>query len=291
MTTIFQDEAARAAIEAAYDQFRARLPPHETRVLETPLGATHVLECGPKGAPPLVVLHGALASSAHVVGELGPLVERFRIIAPDVIGQSVKSADVRLPLDTPAYADWLVAILDTLGLSRPHVLGVSFGGFVARKLAEHAPERIDRLVLLVPAGLVSGSAWQGFTKVGIPMTMFRLFPSEERLRRALSAILTTLDDEWTPYLGVAFRSYKLDMRIPPLARDGALERFDRPTLVFGASEDLSFPGHELLARAKQLIPHAETELLEGSKHSPPTDPASRVRLGTRIAEFLSRAVA
>jgi hypothetical protein len=49
---------------------------------------------------------------------------------------------------------------------------------------------------------------------------------------------------------------------------------------------VSFPGAKLLARAKELLPRAETELLEGCRHSPPTDDAFRARLCGRIARFL-----
>jgi pimeloyl-ACP methyl ester carboxylesterase len=104
--------------------------------------------------------------------------------------------------------------------------------------------------------------------------------------RFARAILSTLDDAWVDYLSEAFLAYKLDIRVPPLADAAALAAFKRPTLVFGASEDLSFPGGPLVARAKELWPHAETELLEGSRHAPPTDDASKARLANRISRFL-----
>jgi pimeloyl-ACP methyl ester carboxylesterase len=286
MTTIFRDDRSRATIEAAYDRFRARVPDAGGRTVKTRFGDTHVLSVGPESAPPLVVLHGALASSAHVMGELGPLRDRFRVHAVDVIGQSVKSADVRLDLDGPAYAEWATDVLDGLGLARAHVYGVSWGGFVARKLAEHAPARVDRLVLVVPAGFVNGPFWKGMTEIVIPMTLYRAFPSEARLRRFTRSLLTTTDDDWTPYLGEAFLHYKLDIRVPPLATPDRLAAFQRPTLAFGADGDLSFPGAALLGRIKEVIPQAETELLEGCRHSPPTDDAFRHRMADRITRFL-----
>lgn len=286
MTTMFRNDSARAVIERAHHRFRARVPEVASREVETRFGRTHCLVTGPSGAPPLVVLHGALASSAHAVGELGPLRERFRVYAPDVLGQSVMSADARLPLDGPECAEWLVDVLDGLELTRAHVYGVSWGGFVARKLAEHAPERIDRLVLLVPAGFVAGSAWRGLVDLGIPMALYRLLPSEDRLRRFVAALMTSPDDEWVRYFGEALQSYKLDLRPPPLATAERLASFARPLLAFGASDDISFPGAPLLARVKELVPHAETELLEGCRHIPPTEAAFRRRLADRIERFL-----
>ena len=44
-------------------------------------------------------------------------------------------------------------VMDQLGLDRPHVVGASFGGWIAAELAVAAPHRIGSLVLLAPAGL------------------------------------------------------------------------------------------------------------------------------------------
>ncbi|WP_437604950.1 alpha/beta hydrolase [Sorangium sp. So ce834] len=284
---IFRSPEARARIATWFERFLERAPvPTRAREVPTRFGATHVLVAGPEHAPPLVCVHGAMASSAHLLPELGPLLTRFRVYAVDVIGQSVKSADVRVPVDGPAYAEWLTDVFDALALARAHLLGVSWGGFVALRMAAVAPARIDRLVLIVPGGVVSGPAWQGLTRVAIPMALYRAFPSEERLARLVSGLFTTHDAMWGPYFGDAVRSYRLDMRIPPLAAPEALAGFARPALVFGADDDVSFPGAKLLARAKVLLPRAETELLEGCRHSPPTDDAFRARLGGRIARFL-----
>ncbi|KYG00588.1 alpha/beta hydrolase, partial [Sorangium cellulosum] len=273
---IFRSPEARARIATWFERFREKAPvPTRAREVSTRFGATHVLVAGPEHAPPLVCVHGAMASSAHLLPELGPLLTRFRVYAVDVIGQSVKSADVRVPVEGPAYAEWLTDVLDALGLPRAHLLGVSWGGFVALRMAEVAPARIDRLVLIVPGGVVSGPVWQGLTRVAIPMVLYRAFPSEDRLARLVSGLFTTQDAMWGPYFGDAVRSYRLDMRIPPLATPEALAGFTRPALVFGADDDVSFPGAKLLARAKVLLPRAETELLEGCRHSPPTDDAFR----------------
>jgi pimeloyl-ACP methyl ester carboxylesterase len=233
------------------------------------------------------MLHGALASSAHLLRELALLLERFRVYAVDIVGQSVKSADVRPSVSNDDYGAWLTDVLDGLSLERAHVVGVSYGGFVAHRLAAFAPERIERLVLLTPAGVVGGSAWEGLTKLGIPMALYRMSPSEQRLKAFVRHLLTTTDDEWTSYLGDAFISYNLDMRVPPLAKPEEFQRLKAPTLVVGADRDVSFPGQRLLARAPELFPTlTDTVLLKGCLHSPPTTDAFRRWLGERISGFL-----
>lgn len=289
MSTIFRSPEARARVEAWHERFRAKLAtPVTSRTVPTGFGETHVLVGGPADAPPLVLLHGAMASSAHVLGELEPLMRDFRVHAVDVLGQSVKSADVRLRVDGDEYGRWLKEVFDGLGLARAHVVGVSWGGFVAVRLAALDGARIERLALLVPAGLVKTPPWLGFTRMGWPMLKYRLFPSEARKREFISNLLTTTTDDWLPYLGEAFDAYLLDMRVPMLAREPELAGFHAPTLVVAADDDASFPGDAVLARAKALFPGlAATELLTGCKHSPPTTPEFRAWLSGRLAAFFS----
>jgi pimeloyl-ACP methyl ester carboxylesterase len=261
--------------------------PTESRTVSTKFGDTHVLVGGPENGPSLVVLHGALTSSAHLLVELAPLLETFRVYAVDIVGQSVKSAEARPLVTNNEYGEWLAQVMDGLELARASVLGVSWGGFVAIRLAAIAPERIERLILLVPAGVVKSPAWPGITKIGVPMLLYRLFPSEKRLRAFVKNLLTTTDDDWMPYLGDAFRSYNLDMRIPALARPEELKALQAPTLVVGADGDLSFPGRALIARAHELFPTLSgEELLTDSKHSPPTTNEFRLWLAARIRSFL-----
>jgi pimeloyl-ACP methyl ester carboxylesterase len=218
-------------------------------------------------------------------------VERHRVYAVDVVGQSVKSVDRRLELDDDSYGRWLAAVCAGLGITRTTVFGVSWGGFVALRLLTHAPALVSALILLVPAGLGGGSAWAGLTKVGWPMLTYRLSPSEKRLHRLVDGLFTSHDERWTRYFGDAVRSYRMDMRVPPLVRAEDVARYAGPTLVLGADQDVSFPGPALLARAKELFPNAELELLEGCKHCPPVDPLFRARTASRIEAFLARAPA
>ncbi len=281
----------RAKLEAWHQTFRARIPtPTTVRKIPTAFGETQVLVAGPAEAPPLIVLHGALASSAHLLVELGPLLSRFRVYAVDIVGQSVMSADARIPVEGNAYGQWLVEVLDALALPRTHVLGVSWGGFVALRLAAHAPERIGKLALLVPAGMVNGKPLEGLFRVGLPMMVYSAFPSPRTLKRFVRNLLTTLDDDWMPYLGDAFLNYRMDMRIPPLAKPEEFAAFTAPTLVMAADDDVSFPGPAVLQRAKVLFPNLVTsELITDCRHSPPTTDAFRQWLCGRVGAFLEGA--
>lgn len=286
--TMFVDDDAKARMATWFETFRAAIAvPTASQIIETPFGPAHVLVAGPHDAPPLVCLHGALATSAHVLPELGSLVERYRVYAVDVVGQSVMSDDRRLDLDDDSYGTWLAAVCDGLGLTKITLFGVSWGGFVAMRLVKVAPALIEALILVVPAGMVTGPVWKGLTKIGLPMLWYRLSPSEKRLRKLTEGLFTSPDERWTTYFGDAVRSYRMDMRVPPLLKPEDVASYKGPTLVLGADEDVSFPGAALLARAKELFPHAEMDLLEGCKHCPPSDEAFREKTARRVGAFLS----
>jgi pimeloyl-ACP methyl ester carboxylesterase len=286
---MFKSEAARATVAGWYDRFLARVSvPTESRVVKTRFGDAHVRVGGPEDGKPLVLLHGAMASSAHALRELEGLLHHFRVYAVDVVGQSVKSADVRPSVKNDDYARWLAEVMDGLSLPRALVVGVSWGGFVCVRLAAFAPQRIERLALLVPAGIVSGPAFAGFMKMGWPMTKYMMAPNEARLRAFVAALLTSQDEEWVRFLGDSFLSYDVaGMKIPTLARDEELARFDAPTLVIGADKDLSFPGQKLIDRAKVLFKGLEaTELVKDCNHCPPTTDEFRAWLSGRITSFM-----
>jgi pimeloyl-ACP methyl ester carboxylesterase len=284
---IFKSEAARKRLELWYEKFLARVKgPVEHRDVPTAHGPSHVLLAGDTSKPPLVVLHGSLASSAHVVPELGALIDRYRIIAPDIPGQSARGPHVRLPLKDDSLGKWLLEILDGLGLGEVNMLGVSWGGFVARQAATLTPTRFRRLALMVPAGIVSGSLVKGFARMMWPMMTYRMFPSERRLRKLVEPLFSTWDEEWARYFGDAIRDFKLDLRIPPLATDGQLRALTMPVLVIAGAEDISFPGAKLVARVKPLIPRVETELVPAIKHCPPTTDEFRDWTAARVTRFL-----
>lgn len=285
--TVWRNEAARGRLEAWYDRFRDRIPgPTESREVPTACGPSHVLLAGPTDGPPLVCLHAMRTGAAHLVSELGPLVSRFRIIAPDLPGQSVRGPQTRLPLIDDSHARWLLELLDGLGLGTVDLFGVSWGGFVARQTASVAPERIRRLALLVPAGIANGSHWKGLTQMALPLIRYRLWRTERNLRRLLDPLFTTWHPDWAGYTGDAVRDMPIDPRIPPLATDAELQRLTMPLLVLGASDDISFPGAAVVARFRSQVPNVDGEIIPECKHCPPTTDEFRTWLGQRLTRFL-----
>jgi pimeloyl-ACP methyl ester carboxylesterase len=96
--------------------------------------------------PPLVLLHGVLADSRVWRRQLDALSAEFTVVAWDAPGCG-QSSDPPERFSLPDYADCLAAFIEALGLERPHVLGLSWGGGLALELYARKPALPRTLVL------------------------------------------------------------------------------------------------------------------------------------------------
>jgi len=119
------------------------------RYLELPGGRVHVLGGGT--GEPVLFLHAA-GGSGRWLEFHERLAEDFEVIAPDHpgFGGTDEFPEVEA-MDDLVYH--YLDVIDALGLDRPHVVGASFGGWIAAELAVAAPDKIGSLVLLGAAGL------------------------------------------------------------------------------------------------------------------------------------------
>ena len=112
-------------------------------------GRVHLFRGG--NGEPVLFLHAA--GGAGTWPEFHQrLAERFDVIAPDHPGFG-KSHDFPEAEDVSDLVYHYFDVLDALGLGTVHVVGASFGGWIAAELAVAAPHRIRSLVLLSAAGL------------------------------------------------------------------------------------------------------------------------------------------
>lgn len=105
---------------------------------------------------PVVFIHGSgpgVSAWANWRLTLPALSERFRVLAPDVLGfgYTERPRDARYDLD--AWTGHLIGFLDSLRLERVSIVGNSFGGALALSLATRHPERVDNLVLMGSVGV------------------------------------------------------------------------------------------------------------------------------------------
>ena len=96
--------------------------------------------------PPLVLLHGYVGDGLGTWGrQLRTLSDEFTIVAWDAPGFS-SSFDPPESFSLSDYADSLAAFIERLGLERPHVVGLSFGGGLAIEFFRRHPQVPSSLV-------------------------------------------------------------------------------------------------------------------------------------------------
>ena len=106
--------------------------------------------------PPAVLLHGGGPGASGVSNyarNIEPLAQHFRVIVPDMpgYGRSAKGVDRSDPFGY--LADHIRGMLDALDIDRAHLVGNSYGGSCALRLALDTPHRVDKLVLMGPGGV------------------------------------------------------------------------------------------------------------------------------------------
>ncbi|HEV2783435.1 MAG TPA: 3-oxoadipate enol-lactonase [Actinophytocola sp.] len=109
---------------------------------------------GPEDAPVLVLGNSLGTTVAMWEPQLAALTERFRVVRYDHRGHGASPLDEN-PCQLEDLGGDVLAMLDVLGLDRVHLGGLSLGGMVAMWVAAHAPERVDRLVLLCTSARIA----------------------------------------------------------------------------------------------------------------------------------------
>ena len=154
MTAIFKTPAGAERVAGLYRRALAAWPVPSTHPrLATRQGETFVVACGDPSAPPLILLHGAQSNAASWMFDAAVFSSRFRVYAIDLIGDAGRSAPSRPPLESEDHALWLDDVWAGLGVSRAAVVGLSLGGWLALDYAARRPGRVERLVLICPAGI------------------------------------------------------------------------------------------------------------------------------------------
>jgi pimeloyl-ACP methyl ester carboxylesterase len=272
--------------------------PYESITVPTRYGKTHLLAAGPADAPPVVLLHGMEGTALSWKPQAAALHTAFRLYALDIIGSCGKSAPVRLSYENGEYGEWLADVVTGLGLERASFAGVSNGSWMVMKLAAHAPERIEKAVLMSVNGLVP---------VRFPFRLARHVEKEavrglvggvsgrvvtrDTVRLAASLFMRSRgarpDPDDLEWFFLLLRHYRY--RFPPgPVGDDELRMLAAPTLVMMGERERFFDVHAAIGRARGLLPDLRAgEIIPGVGHNMATD--NPALINARLVRFLQHA--
>lgn len=230
--------------------------------------------------PPVVLVVGQGSTMAMWGTDLPRrLAARHQVTMYDLRGVGYTSDPATAPLTIGLMAEDLAALIDTLGLDHPTVVGWSTGGEIALTLATNHPGKAGALVLsgATPGGPPSvqpdSAADAAFRSGDLNQLLDLSFTAAGAARRdayvqqvAEVANATPGDTDLFPSDEVDRRQDEAEARFAadPSVYD-ALGRIDVPTLVTNGAQDRLVPlaNAELIAKK---VPHAQLHVYRDSAH-------------------------
>jgi pimeloyl-ACP methyl ester carboxylesterase len=276
-------DAARDKFMAAYDRaFELWPQPHEEFDLETATTTTRVHAYRPKAdGAPIVLLMGAGFNASYWYLHVQALAQAGPVYAIDLPGDPNPSV-ARAPVTPPdACAAWLDEVLGQLSDQPAHLVGLSYGGWIAMNQAIRAPARVASITLLDPAGLTKLDArwWWWFSISGLAT----LAPMP--LRRPLARWLDSpvmLEQELIKLMWAGSRGFRMEPKFPGVLTDDELRAITVPVLLVTGARSAMLTPAEAQARGR-LMPHAEVAIVPGSHGG-----FDRVdELNTRMVAFIA----
>lgn len=238
--------------------------------------------------PAAVFLHGGgpgATGTSNYSRNIDALAKHFRVIVPDMpgYGRSTKSLNQSDPFGY--LADTMRGLLDLLGIDTAHLIGNSYGGAAALRLALDTPHRVGRLVLMGPGGI---GTTRNLPTAGLN-SLLGYYGGDGPTRGKLEAFIRT----YLVYDGASVPDDLIDLRYrasidpevvanPPLrrpagptalrtlwrmdlTRDSRLKSLPTPTLVlWGQDDKVNRPaGGPMLA---SIMPNAQLVMTSRTGH-------------------------
>ncbi|MGZ8804162.1 MAG: alpha/beta fold hydrolase, partial [Microbacterium sp.] len=198
----------------------------------------------PPDARIMTHLHGFGLSGRYLLPTAELLADEFHTYVPDLPGFG-RSGKAGAALDIPDLAHAAVRFLDDRGVEKTSVVGNSMGCPVIVELAHRYPERIDRAVLVSPAG--------GVQNQPLRRAIGQLAKDGGREPRKMITVATP--DYLRFGVPSTFKMFKALTQYPSLQR---LLELSVPTLVVMGTKDPLMPGPE---RIKQVVAQDQNHVL------------------------------
>ncbi|MFH8533803.1 alpha/beta fold hydrolase [Streptomyces tendae] len=241
------------------------------------------------GNGPVLVAHPG-GPGFHYAYLRSPELERhFTVVYAEPVGTGGSDSPRTYGLDT--YVRFLAALVDHLGEPRVHLLGHSFGGFVAQRYALEHPDRLAGLVLYSTSPVADSQWWEGATSglkaypdlypdvpeaAGVPAAFQSALAAaddeliSERLRKALPVYFADYWDRSDEFAGFLSR-VRISAQAAGASDKEPFDVRDRlgsvtiPTVVIAGRRDF-ICGPRWAVMLRDGIPGARLAVLEHSGH-------------------------
>lgn len=250
------------------------------RILELPAGDLQVVEYGDRDAAPLLLVHGFTAALDWWDRVTPALARRHRVIALDLFGHG-GSEKPGSGYSVPHQAEAIAEAMARLDVDGATLVGHSLGGNVVVGVAEAAPARVERVVIVDTARnrhrtsldlsarltflpLLGEALWRlkpDFAiRDSLEVGFAPGFDVSEQFVTDVRRLTYTAYDSWPGAAGDYSDEAPLDER---------MRETGKPLMVMMGAEEQIIDDPELaLAEYRDALPSAVTHLIAGSGHSP-----------------------
>lgn len=271
----FADESVRRSYLSAYDRVLAGWPvPFERLMIPTELGDTHVIVSGAADAPPLVLLHAAMATATVWRPNVLELSRHYRVCCVDVIGQGGYSHATRKIRKRQDYLGWMNQLFDRLQIPEAMIVGNSYGGFLAFNQASLAPDRVARIVAISPPGVfVSLLPLTGrFLRRMLISTATRLMgvkPKRKTIADFLApgAVFRPEDADWLAFSETFVNGgVRMNAAMPRVFSAAELRSLAVPALLLIAEHETMYKPEKALRIARARTPTLQGAIVPRAHH-------------------------
>lgn len=250
---------------------------------------------GRAGAPAIVLIHGFSFSLETWDAWARGLAPDYRVVRFDLAGHGLSEPDPKGRYDAGTRVRHVVALMKHLGIRKATLVGNSYGGLLAWRIAAAYPALVDRLILVDSAAFSINGVTDRPAPVPPGMRAYLLDPKPAMVKGSAAIIFSNTS---------ALTPERLDMMRDMIARPGNgpalvshLEQFtlpapevqlasiQAPTLILWGSKDHVIP-LEQSGRLQDAIKGSQLIVYDGVGHAPQEE-ASEVSL-TTVRQFLSQ---
>lgn len=270
----FKSAEARRHYLAAYDELRALSPrPDVVHDVPTKFGTVRVYQHGPDRGVPVVLIHGFFLTSAMWWDQVAGLTGDFTVYAMDMLGQpgaSIQTKTMFTPADCARSID---AVLEGLRLHDVHLVGHSYGGWLATHTAARVPRRLATVTLVDPASTVARLSVRFWRSLALLLSR----PRSVRARRAAAWIAghpapVSSVDKLAGLFVEGFAAFATPVRTAPVhfPSDRLLRSVHLPVQVLLAGNTIH-DSDKALQRIQSVVPAWRCHLWPNTSHALPAE--------------------
>lgn len=169
--------------------------PHRLNMVDVNGVNTRYLEAGKPGAPVVIFLHGTAGSLENFCANYAAYAEHFHVFGIDMLGCGATDKPAYDYL-IPNYAEHVQGFMDAVGVQSASLVGVSLGSWVAAQVAYNVPERINKLILIAPAGIIVDAEEERRVAEGVRKrrSAAATTPTWETVKAAMSGLMLKPED-------------------------------------------------------------------------------------------------